>query len=362
MQARTRALSIFLLFFLFVSFFPFLFVSSRPQPLSTMSAPPPSVHKAEQQQRRSEQSQATQLEDAPAAAITFTRGATVARRLPALSLSVVSLLAAVQSADGPRVRALLHLAEPAPNDNDTSATAAAAAAAVTPASSSPPADPNACDADGSSALHWAAWVKSRSCFSALLQAGGDPTRCNSRGESVLEWALRGGDLPLLAALLIRPDARAAVHSRNAFGGQPMHIAAEEGAVAAMAALAIMGAEMDARDARGKTPLMCAAHRNRPAVRQTSRHTAGHTIRAGPGRAEIAAHVIKRINIGRSPNECAMLCVHTNWLSLRPSNGCCATVPPPLCATTSRRRPCTTRQWAATNLLARRFSDRARRHS
>jgi len=199
-------------------------------------------------------------------------------RLPSCPLSVVSLLAAVQSADATRVRALLHLAQPPPNDNDNTA-AAAAAAAADPAPSSPPSDPNACDADGSSALHWAAWVKSRSCFSALLQAGGDPTRCNSRGESVLEWALRGGDLPLLAALLIRPDARAAVHSRNAFGGRPMHIAAEEGAVAPMAALAIMGAELDARDARGKTPLMCAAHRNRPAVRQTT-ETVGHAIRSG----------------------------------------------------------------------------------
>ena len=108
-----------------------------------MSAPPPFVHTAQRSAERAMRSSAEKR----CAACSHRRDAQRIR-LPSSSFSVVSLLAAVQSADGPRVRALLHLAQPAPADNDTTA---AAAAAVAPAPSSPP-DPNVCDTDGSSGV------------------------------------------------------------------------------------------------------------------------------------------------------------------------------------------------------------------
>jgi hypothetical protein len=113
-----------------------------PSPLA-MSAPPPFVHTAQRSAERAMRSSAEKR----CAACSHRRDAQRIR-LPSSPFSVVSLLAAVQSADGPRVRALLHLAQPAPADNDTTA---AAAAAVAPAPSSPP-DPNVCDTDGSSGV------------------------------------------------------------------------------------------------------------------------------------------------------------------------------------------------------------------
>jgi len=95
-----------------------------------MSAPPPFVHTAQRSAERAMRSSAEKR----CAACSHRRDAQRIR-LPSSSFSVVSLLAAVQSADGPRVRALLHLAQPAPADNDTTA---AAAAAVAPAPSSLP--------------------------------------------------------------------------------------------------------------------------------------------------------------------------------------------------------------------------------
>lgn len=129
----------------------------------------------------------------------------------------------------------------------------------------PRADANSSDADGSSCLHWAAWTKAASIFSSLLQSGADCNHRNSRGESVLEWAVRGGDTNLLAQLMTRPELN--VHSANAFGGSATHIAAEEGHVSVLSALSLLGVNLDSRDCRGKTPLSCAAHRNRPAALQ-----------------------------------------------------------------------------------------------
>jgi ankyrin repeat protein len=172
------------------------------------------------------------------------------------------LLDAVRASDTATVRRLLHLED----EDDLAVTAGT----ERPSSHSPPANPNVADSDGSSALHWAGWVKNRAIFLALLRAGADPAVTNHRGESVLEWSLRGGDLSILSALLTLPDdaGEALLRSRNAHGGSCMHIAAEEGLLPAMAAFVLLRGGhdlLDARDARGKTPLMCAAHRSKPMV-------------------------------------------------------------------------------------------------
>lgn len=138
-------------------------------------------------------------------------------------------------------------------------------------------NPNSRDSDGSTALHWAGWMKAHAIFVALLEAGADPTLANARGETVLEWALRGGDLAILSTLLTMPRNIAGgdlVATKNAHGGQAVHIAAEEGSCEALSALALRGGDLNARDNRGKTPLMCAAHRNHPvAVQWLLRHGA-----------------------------------------------------------------------------------------
>ena len=178
----------------------------------------------------------------------------------AQSDAATRLLDAVKSNDCALVRSLLGLPPP-PWEQTREATAAAVVSA-----SSSRCDPNSRDSDGSSALHWSAWVRTRPVFISLLEAGADPGAVNSRNESVLEWSLRGGDAHILAALLTLPAGSIDVRSANASGGQAVHIASEEGAVDALAALLLRGADINAKDGRGKTPLMCAAHRNKPVVR------------------------------------------------------------------------------------------------
>lgn len=178
---------------------------------------------------------------------------------------VDGFLDVVKAGDTEGVRAMLHLP---PMDPSLKVAAAASAVSLSRA------DPNSADSDGSCALHWAAWVRARGVFVALLEAGADPSHCNARQESVLEWALRGGDLSILAQLLTIPlsplpgvPQTLKLDSRNAFGGQAIHIAAEEGSTELLAALLLRGADINARDKRGKTPLMCAAHRNQPGAAQ-----------------------------------------------------------------------------------------------
>ena len=156
----------------------------------------------------------------------------------------MSLLEAVKSSNIDRVREILDHAHAT---NDSTIVLAAI------------------DADGSSSLHWAAWVRQPIMFSLLVSGGASINHHNRRGESVLEWAIRGGDLTIMSQLLSATNID--VHSVNTFGGSAAHIAAEEGHTEILAALYFKGAHMDATDARGKTPLMCAAHRNRPAAVQ-----------------------------------------------------------------------------------------------
>ena len=122
------------------------------------------------------------------------------------------------------------------------------------------ADANAAQADGLTALHWAAMNDDRGIVDLLLFAGASVkplTRVG--GYQPLHLAARSGHGGAVRALL-----EAGVES-NAFtttGVTAMHFAAQADAADAILALAEHGAEVDARDAYSRrTPLIFAASRN-----------------------------------------------------------------------------------------------------
>ena len=150
-------------------------------------------------------------------------------------------------------------------------------------------DPNAAQADGMTALHWAAHaddtalaelllasgarpgVSSRygitplflACQNGsapmaelLLQAGSDPNAARRGGETVLMTAARAGDLQTARALLAHG---ARVGAREAIGGQSALMwAAAEGHADVVRELLHAGSDIGLRLASGFTPLLFAA--------------------------------------------------------------------------------------------------------
>ena len=124
------------------------------------------------------------------------------------------------------------------------------------------ADVNAAQADGMTALHWAAERDDPGLARMLLYAGAavEPvTRIGSY--TPLHVAARGGSVAVAEVLLdagADPAAPAALS-----GATPLHLAAAAGSAHLVAVLAERGADPDAREAMwGQTPLIFAAAMNR----------------------------------------------------------------------------------------------------
>jgi hemoglobin len=119
---------------------------------------------------------------------------------------------------------------------------------------------------GFTLMHAAAGASRLRIVEALLELGADPNALDSGGHTPL-YALGngciqgGGDV---ACLLIRAGADV-----NASGGvkhcTPLHMAARRGNVEVAAALLDCGAQIDARDSQGVTPLQRALNCRKPAV-------------------------------------------------------------------------------------------------
>lgn len=125
------------------------------------------------------------------------------------------------------------------------------------------------DEFGYSALDWACALNWPQGVHMLLADKADPNRATSQGESPLALAAQSGCLDCVRALI---DAGAAMNHANARpadagngGFTPLHEAVTEGHMAIAAALLRAGANVDARDIQGRTPLALAAHRPSVAV-------------------------------------------------------------------------------------------------
>jgi ankyrin repeat protein len=118
------------------------------------------------------------------------------------------------------------------------------------------ADVKAAQADGATALHWAAYHGDVSLAQVLLEAGADVAAANRNGSTPLWLAASQGDAAMVEALLAKG---ADANEPLPLGRRPLMLAARSGSVAAVRVLLDKGADANAReDARGTTALMQAA--------------------------------------------------------------------------------------------------------
>ncbi len=127
------------------------------------------------------------------------------------------------------------------------------------------ADVNAAQADGSTALHWAAYHRDIGAAKAVLARGANPAALTSTGMTPLALACETGDADLVRLLL---KARADPNQTFTNGETPLMMAARTGSVPVLEVLLSRGAKIEAREKlRGTTALMwAAANSNAAAVR------------------------------------------------------------------------------------------------
>ena len=118
------------------------------------------------------------------------------------------------------------------------------------------ADVNLAQADGATALHWAAYHGNLSLAGLLLEAGADLSAANRNGSTPLWLAASHGDAAMVEALL---EGGADANEALPLGRRPLMLAARSGAVDAVRALLDHGADANAAEnERGTTALMQAA--------------------------------------------------------------------------------------------------------
>jgi ankyrin repeat protein len=118
------------------------------------------------------------------------------------------------------------------------------------------ADVKAAQADGATALHWAAHHGDASLASLLLDAGADVAAANRNGSTPMWLAASRGDAAVIHVLL---DKGADANEELPLGRRPLMLAARSGSVDAVRALLAKGADPNAKEtARGTTALMQAA--------------------------------------------------------------------------------------------------------
>lgn len=118
------------------------------------------------------------------------------------------------------------------------------------------ADVNGGQADGATALHWAAYHGDAALVTQLLKAGANPAAANRNGSTPMWLAANQGDAAVIEALL---DGGANANEELPLGRKPLMLASRSGVVSAVSALLKHGADPNAAELeRGTTALMQAA--------------------------------------------------------------------------------------------------------
>ena len=117
-------------------------------------------------------------------------------------------------------------------------------------------DVNAAQADGATALHWAAYHGDEDLARLLLEAGADATASNRNGSTPLWLAASRGEAAMIETLL---EGGADANEELPLGRRPLMLAARSGVVDAVRVLLDRGADLNAAETeRGTTALMQAA--------------------------------------------------------------------------------------------------------
>ncbi len=120
------------------------------------------------------------------------------------------------------------------------------------------ADVNVRQADGATALQWAAYRDDLQLADLLIAAGADPKIPNREGATAMQLASLHGGAPMIAKLL---NAGADVNERGVNGETPLMFAARNGSLQVLNLLFQRGADINAKEAlRGTTALMWAVER------------------------------------------------------------------------------------------------------
>ena len=127
-------------------------------------------------------------------------------------------------------------------------------------------DVNATEADGATALHWAAYVDDVETADLLLRAGANVNAVTRYSVTPLSLACTNGNPAIIEMLL---NAEADPNARIGDGETALMTAARTGSVDAVKVLLAHGADVNAREAwKGQTALMWAAAEGHAAVVET----------------------------------------------------------------------------------------------
>jgi len=125
------------------------------------------------------------------------------------------------------------------------------------------ADPNIRQADGATALHWAAYREDVAMLTALLEAGANVNATNRYGASPLYLAAKSGNAELIEKLI---NAGANPDLALQEGETALMTAARAGTVIGVESLIAAGADVNVQEqSRGQTALMWAAAQGHAAV-------------------------------------------------------------------------------------------------
>ena len=123
-------------------------------------------------------------------------------------------------------------------------------------------DVNVADADGTTALHWAAYRDDFESVDLLVRAGANVNAANDLGATPLWIASENSGVPLVTKLL---QAGANPNLALLLGETPVMAASRSGKAEIVDQLLLKGANANARAARGQTALMWAVAQRHPEV-------------------------------------------------------------------------------------------------
>ena len=142
------------------------------------------------------------------------------------------------------------------------------------------ADVNAPQADGATALQWAAYRDDLELADLLIAAGANPKIPNREGATAMQLASLRGSAAMMEKLL---NAGADVNERGVNGETPLMFAARNGSLQALNLLLKRGADVNAKESlRGTTALMWAVEqKHTDAVKLLIEHGADVSVASSP---------------------------------------------------------------------------------